>query len=194
MHHGVALTDPSNYSSPFVLILSSSLSSSATRRYDITGIGINLWLIHLHFIPEEPSTHARRRAYKHTDTPKRAQTLSKSSFFAAAHILRVPIHPSPSRRFKSDLQLSPISPRPARSTCSIEIPIAALSKALYDEGSHATQALSAVSSWYFTFIIIFQISQSILYRVETLLTKLWKKDSVGDFARKDLRSSISYCI
>lgn len=148
MHHGVALTDPSNYSSPFVLVLSSPSSSSATRRYDITGIGINLWLIHLHFIPEEPR-HPRRGARTSTQTRRNAaQTPSKSSFFAAPHILRVPIRPSPPRRFKSDLQLSPSPPppRPARSTCSIEIPIAALSKALYDEGSHATQALSAVSS------------------------------------------------
>ena len=35
--------------------------SSALRRYDITGIGINLWLIHLHFIPGEPR-HSRRNA------------------------------------------------------------------------------------------------------------------------------------
>lgn len=62
------------------------------------------------FYPRRTKTPTQRRAYKHTDTPKRAQTPSKSSFFAAAHILRVPIHPSPSRRFKSDLQLSPTSP------------------------------------------------------------------------------------
>lgn len=95
-------------------------------------------------------TQANRNAHKHHQNP---------SFFAAPHILRVPIRRSPSRRFKSDLQLNPtLSPSfyaaspppplppssPAGSTCSIEIPIAALSKALYDEGSQATRALSAV--------------------------------------------------
>jgi len=75
MHHGVALTDPSNYSSPFVLCYS---LSSAPRRYDITGIGINLWLIHLHFIPGErrhsrrnarTSAHMSRNVHKHQNLP-----------------------------------------------------------------------------------------------------------------------------
>lgn len=43
--------------------------SSAPRRYDITGIGINLWLIHLHFIPREPR-HPRRDACTSTQTSR----------------------------------------------------------------------------------------------------------------------------
>lgn len=103
------------------------------------------------FYPQRTKTPTQKCAYKHMDVPKRAQIPSKSAFFSAPHILRVPIRPSPSRRFKSDLQLNPPSllppppsPTLARSTCSIEIPIAALSKALYDEGLQATRALSTV--------------------------------------------------
>lgn len=47
IHHPVPLTNPSVRSSPFVT------PYAAPRRYDITGIGINLWLIHPHFIPGE---------------------------------------------------------------------------------------------------------------------------------------------
>lgn len=90
MHHGVALTDPSNYSSPFVLVLPPPLP--ALRRYDITGIGINLWLIHLHFIPREPrhlrrgartSTRTNRNAHKHRQNlPSSPLLISSGSLFA----------------------------------------------------------------------------------------------------------------
>lgn len=62
------------------------------------------------FYPQRTKTPTQKCAYKHTDVPKRAQIPSKSSFFSAPHILRVPIRPSPSRRFKSDLQLNPPVP------------------------------------------------------------------------------------
>lgn len=33
------------------------------RRCDITGIGISLWLIHLHFIPEDPGGYSQTQAH-----------------------------------------------------------------------------------------------------------------------------------
>jgi hypothetical protein len=59
-------------SSPIPLPLPPSLSLfSVPRRYDITGIGINLWLIHLHFIPGGPR-HPRRNANMSTQTSRNA--------------------------------------------------------------------------------------------------------------------------
>jgi len=142
MHHGVALTDPSNYSSPFVLCYP---LSSAPRRYDITGIGINLWLIHLHFIPGEPRhsrRNARTNAHISRNVHKHRQNLPSSPLLSYPESPYSPFSLE-TVQIRSPAQLT-LPCRLPRSTCSIEIPIAALSKALYDEGSQATRALSAV--------------------------------------------------
>lgn len=55
--------------------------SSAPHRYDITGIGINLWLIHLHFIlgePRHPRRNARTSAHMSRNVHKYRQNLPSS--------------------------------------------------------------------------------------------------------------------
>lgn len=97
IHHDAALTNPCDHSSPFVA------PSAAPRRYDITGIGINLWLIHLHFIPAEleTSTATLSRAFP-------AQTSSNHRSFLSSLCPRGPPRSSFLHRDGSQIR----SPRP----------------------------------------------------------------------------------
>lgn len=98
MHHGAALTNPSDHSSPF------AAHSPLPRRYDITGLGINLWLIHLHFIPGEleySRGSARRRARSRSSSHKHPET---RILLFSSYPCGPPFVLSPSRRFKSDLR------------------------------------------------------------------------------------------
>lgn len=150
------LTDPSNYSSPFVLSRYPPSLFSAARRYDITGIGINLWLIHLHFIPSVPRHPRGVRAYEHTDVPKRAQTPSKS------FLLLCSSYPEGS--------LFAFLPRdgsnPISSSQPHLLPLCSFHLLYRDSNSGPYRRLCTMrdrklpghflrSSWYFTFIIIF---------------------------------------
>lgn len=139
------------------------------------GIGINLWLIHLHFIPREPR-HPRRNARTSTRTcrnvHKYRQNLPSSLLLISSGSLFALLPRDGSNPISSS---TPPRPPLARSTCSIEIPIAALSKALYDEGLQATRALSYGPHDISRLLSYFRYSQSILYHEVKLLLMKKKK-------------------